>query len=54
MSPSILSFGDADGMRHFEASISYRLIRNAEVLVGYRYVGLTWINHATISASRKA
>jgi hypothetical protein len=40
MSPSILSFGDADGMRHFEASISYRLIRNAEVLVGYRYVGV--------------
>ena len=39
MSPSILSFGDADNMRHFEASLSYRLIRNAEVLVGYRYVG---------------
>lgn len=39
MSPSILSYGDADNMRHFEASLSYRLIRNAEVLVGYRYVG---------------
>jgi len=39
ISPSILSYGDADGMRHFEASLSYRLIRNAEVLVGYRYVG---------------
>lgn len=39
ISPSILSFGDSDSMRHFEASLSYRLIRNAEVLVGYRYVG---------------
>ena len=39
ISPSILSFGDADGMRHFETTVSYRLIRNAEVLVGYRYVG---------------
>ena len=39
LSPSILSFGDAENMRHFETSLSYRLIRNAEVLVGYRYVG---------------
>ena len=39
LSPSILSYGDAEGMRHTDASVSYRLIRNAEVFAGYRYVG---------------
>lgn len=39
LSPSILSYGDADGMRHTDATISYRLIRNSEVFAGYRYVG---------------
>lgn len=39
MSPSILSYGDAEGMRHTDATISYRLIRNSEVFAGYRYVG---------------
>lgn len=39
LSPSILSYGDTDGMRHTDASVSYRLIRNSEVFAGYRYVG---------------
>lgn len=39
MSPSILSYGDADGMRHTDATVNYHLIRNAEVFAGYRYVG---------------
>lgn len=39
LSPSILSYGDADGMRHTDATVSYRLIRNSEIFAGYRYVG---------------
>lgn len=45
MSPSILSFGDADDMRYFELTGSYRLIRNAEVLAGYRYVSTDLDEH---------
>lgn len=36
--PSILSFGDSDDMTSVEIRGSYRLIRNAEVFVGYRYL----------------
>ncbi|PAV26099.1 hypothetical protein CF392_07665 [Tamilnaduibacter salinus] len=36
--PSILSFGDSDDMTSFDAQASYRLIRNAEIFGGYRYV----------------
>ena len=39
-SPDILSFGDAESVRHFETSLSYRVIRNAEVLAGFRYVSV--------------
>ncbi|WP_148863399.1 YfaZ family outer membrane protein [Marinobacter fonticola] len=36
--PSILSFGDSDDMTSFEARVSYRVIRNAEIFGGYRYL----------------
>lgn len=36
--PSILSFGDSDDMTSVEARVSYRVIRNAEVFGGYRYL----------------
>lgn len=36
--PSILSFGDSDAVTDIEAKISYRVIRNADVYAGYRYV----------------
>lgn len=36
--PSILSFGDSDDLTSLELRGSYRVIRNAEVFVGYRYL----------------
>lgn len=36
--PSILSFGDSDDMTSLELRGSYRVIRNAEIFAGYRYV----------------
>ncbi|MFE8072085.1 YfaZ family outer membrane protein [Marinobacteraceae bacterium S3BR75-40.1] len=36
--PSILSFDDADDMKNIELSLSYRVIRNAEVFGGYRFM----------------
>ncbi len=36
--PSILSFGDSDDMTSLELRGSYRIIRNAEVFAGYRYL----------------
>jgi hypothetical protein len=36
--PSILSFGDSDDMTSLELRGSYRVIRNAEVFAGYRYI----------------
>jgi hypothetical protein len=36
--PSILSFGDSDDMTEVELRGSYRVIRNAEVFAGYRYL----------------
>src|SRR5690606_14744410 len=36
--PSILSFGDSDDMTSVELRSSYRVIRNAEVFAGYRYL----------------
>lgn len=36
--PSILSFGDSDDMTSVEVRGSYRVIRNAEVFAGYRYL----------------
>ncbi len=36
--PSILSFGDSDNMTALELRASYRVIRNAEVYGGYRYI----------------
>ncbi len=37
-SPTVLSFGDSDGMVNFESTVNYRVIRNAEFFAGYRYV----------------
>lgn len=36
--PSILSFGDSDEMTSLELRASYRVIRNAEIFAGYRYL----------------
>ncbi|NVD36988.1 YfaZ family outer membrane protein [Marinobacter lutaoensis] len=36
--PRILSFGDSDDMTSLELRGSYRVIRNAEVFAGYRYL----------------
>lgn len=36
--PSILSFGDSDDLTSVEARVNYRVIRNAEVFAGYRYL----------------
>jgi len=36
--PSILSFGESDDMTSLELRASYRVIRNAEVFAGYRYL----------------
>ncbi|WP_150909766.1 YfaZ family outer membrane protein [Marinobacter halotolerans] len=36
--PSILSFGDSDDMTSLELRANYRVIRNAELFVGYRYL----------------
>src|SRR5680860_1534966 len=36
--PSILAFGDSDDMTSLEARVSYRVIRNAELFAGYRYL----------------
>ncbi|HCW91714.1 MAG TPA: hypothetical protein DHU56_16935, partial [Marinobacter sp.] len=36
--PSILSFGDSDDMTSLELRASYRIIRNAELFGGYRYL----------------
>ncbi|WP_339803026.1 YfaZ family outer membrane protein [uncultured Marinobacter sp.] len=36
--PSILSFGDSDDLTNIEARVNYRVIRNAEIFAGYRYI----------------
>ena len=36
--PSILSFGDSDALTNLELRASYRVIRNADVFAGYRYI----------------
>ena len=36
--PSILAFGDSDDVTSLEARVSYRIIRNAELFAGYRYL----------------
>jgi YfaZ precursor len=36
--PSILSFGDSDDLTSLELRANYRVIRNAELFVGYRYL----------------
>ena len=36
--PSILSFGDSEDLTSLELRGSYRVIRNAEVFAGYRYL----------------
>jgi YfaZ precursor len=36
--PSILSFGDSDDLASLELRANYRVIRNAELFVGYRYL----------------
>lgn len=36
--PSILSFGDSDDLTSLELRANYRVIRNAELFAGYRYL----------------
>lgn len=36
--PKILSFGDAESMLSLESSINYRVIRNADAFLGYRFI----------------
>jgi YfaZ precursor len=36
--PSILSFGDSEDLTSLELRANYRVIRNAELFVGYRYL----------------
>ncbi|RMF16018.1 MAG: hypothetical protein D6758_08735 [Gammaproteobacteria bacterium] len=36
--PSITSFGDADGLFRLETRVTYRVIRNADVFLGYRNI----------------
>ncbi|MDX1589245.1 MAG: YfaZ family outer membrane protein [Oleiphilaceae bacterium] len=36
--PTILSFSDSDGMTNLEATVGYRVIRNAEFFAGYRFL----------------
>ncbi|WP_111495768.1 MULTISPECIES: YfaZ family outer membrane protein [Marinobacter] len=47
--PSILSFGDSDDMTSVEARVSYRVIRNAEVFGGYRYLNTDLDSHGDIN-----
>lgn len=42
--PSILSFGDSDDLTSLEVRGSYRVIRNAELFAGYRYLA-TGLDH---------
>ena len=44
--PSILSFGDSDDMTSLELRGSYRVIRNAELFAGYRYLNTDIENSA--------
>lgn len=44
--PSILSFGDNDGIFSTSANLSYRIIRNAEFFGGYRYLNADLDNAA--------
>ncbi|WP_166264374.1 YfaZ family outer membrane protein [Marinobacter caseinilyticus] len=36
--PSILAFGDSDDLTSLELRVGYRVIRNAELFAGYRYL----------------
>jgi hypothetical protein len=36
--PEVLSFGDTDEFRRFRAQANYRIIENADVAFGYRYI----------------
>lgn len=45
--PSILSFGDSEDMTNLELRGSYRVIRNAEVFAGYRYLNTDLDNHGS-------
>lgn len=44
--PSILAFGDSDDMTSVELRANYRVIRNAEVFLGYRYLN-TELEHSS-------
>lgn len=47
--PSILSFGDSDDMTSLELRASYRVIRNAEVFAGYRYLNTNFEGRGDIN-----
>lgn len=36
--PDVLSYGDADEFRRFRTQANYRIIENADVSLGYRYI----------------
>lgn len=38
--PSVLSFGDADEFRRFRVQSNYRIIENADISIGYRYLNV--------------
>lgn len=46
--PSILSFGDSEDMTSLELRANYRVIRNAEVFAGYRYLNTDLENRRDI------
>lgn len=47
--PSILSFGDSDDLIDIEARVSYRVIRNADVFAGYRYLNTGFEHHGDVN-----
>lgn len=46
--PSILAFGDSEDMTSLELRANYRVIRNAEVFAGYRYLNTDLENRRDI------
>ncbi|MCG8613707.1 MAG: YfaZ family protein [Pseudomonadales bacterium] len=53
IAPSILSFSDLSGYQWIDLKSRYRVIQNADLLVGYRYVhsGLEEMDNRTIESS---
>ena len=47
--PSILAFGDSEDMTSLELRANYRVIRNAEIFAGYRYLNTDLENRRDIN-----